>query len=191
MIRRGIRPASPATPRSPIEISLVELPCLSGATFEVAKDGAVEKRAFAPRLAASAAPAGEQTPVARPEGAAAPTAPASAESPPATEAASPSAAFAKAASALATAATQRKRAVANNCGVAPAGRRAGAGGIPVENGPRFSTKKQPAWMTVGWSGGGQVPCSLVGRLGGSCWGVPEAKAGVSGLQDVTMAGGAS
>jgi hypothetical protein len=109
------------------------LPCLSGATFEVAKDGAVEKRAFAPRLAASAAPAGEQTPVARPEGAAAPTAPASAESPPATEAASPSAAFAKAASALATAATQRKRAVANNCGVAPAGRRAGAGGCGVDS----------------------------------------------------------
>ena len=114
MIRRGITPASPATPPSPTKISLGDLPGLPGATFEVVKDGAVEQRVFAPRLAASAAPAGEQTPVARPEGAAAPTAPASAESPPAPEAASPSAALAKAASALAMAANKRERAVAEH-----------------------------------------------------------------------------
>jgi hypothetical protein len=39
----------------PTEISLVDLPCLPGATFEVVKDGTVEKRAFAPRGEASAA----------------------------------------------------------------------------------------------------------------------------------------
>lgn len=33
----------------PREISLVDLPCLPDATFEVVKDGVVEKRAFAPR----------------------------------------------------------------------------------------------------------------------------------------------
>ena len=33
----------------PHEISLVDLPCLPGATFEVVKDGVVEKRAFAVR----------------------------------------------------------------------------------------------------------------------------------------------
>ncbi len=33
----------------PHEISLVDLPCLPDATFEVVKDGVVEKRAFAPR----------------------------------------------------------------------------------------------------------------------------------------------
>jgi hypothetical protein len=32
----------------PTEISLVDLPCLPDATFEVVKDGVVEKRAFAP-----------------------------------------------------------------------------------------------------------------------------------------------
>ena len=95
----------------PSEISLVDLPCLPGATFEVIKDGAVDKRAFAPRRDAAA---GEETPVDRPEGAAAPTTPASAERPPAAEAASPSAALVKAASALALAADKLERAVVEN-----------------------------------------------------------------------------
>ena len=49
----------------PHEISLVDLPCLPGATFEVVKDGVVEKRAFAVRgeapaeLAAAAQAAAE------------------------------------------------------------------------------------------------------------------------------------
>ncbi len=37
----------------PHEISLVDLPCLPDATFEVVKDGVVEKRAFAPRTETS------------------------------------------------------------------------------------------------------------------------------------------
>ena len=41
----------------PHEISLVDLPCLPDATFEVVKDGAVEKRAFAPRADAAGATA--------------------------------------------------------------------------------------------------------------------------------------
>ena len=41
----------------PHEISLVDLPCLPDATFEVVKDGMVEKRAFAPRPALADAPA--------------------------------------------------------------------------------------------------------------------------------------
>ncbi len=38
----------------PHEISLVDLPCLPDATFEVVKDGVVEKRAFAPRVEGAA-----------------------------------------------------------------------------------------------------------------------------------------
>jgi hypothetical protein len=50
----------------PHEISLVDLPCLPDATFEVVKDGLVEKRAFAPRREAakatrSSAPAPDET----------------------------------------------------------------------------------------------------------------------------------
>ncbi len=41
----------------PQEISLVDLPCLPDATFEVVKDGVVEKRAFARRPAAPSDPA--------------------------------------------------------------------------------------------------------------------------------------
>ena len=41
----------------PHEISLVDLPCLPDATFEVVKDGVVEKRAFAPRADAAGATA--------------------------------------------------------------------------------------------------------------------------------------
>jgi hypothetical protein len=90
----------------PTEISLVDLPCLPGATFEVVKDGTVEKRAFAPRAEeAEVAPAVEAPAIEHTD---------SAEPPPAVEAASPSAALAKAASALALAADKLERAVAEN-----------------------------------------------------------------------------
>ena len=49
----------------PTEISLVDLPCLPGATFEVIKDGAVEKRAFAPRADAAATRTGGRSRSAR------------------------------------------------------------------------------------------------------------------------------
>jgi len=98
----------------PTEISLVDLPCLPGATFEVIKDGAVEKRAFAARAdAPQLEPADEATEPASADSAA-PPALASAESRPAAEAPSPSAALAKAASALARAADKLERAVAEN-----------------------------------------------------------------------------
>jgi hypothetical protein len=42
----------------PHEISLVDLPCLPDATFEVVKNGVVEKRAFAPRVDIAGATAG-------------------------------------------------------------------------------------------------------------------------------------
>jgi hypothetical protein len=98
----------------PSEISLVDLPCVPGATFEVIKDGIVEKRAFAARAAepSAALPPGE--PLDEPDGAAAKAAPASAETPPAAEAPSPSDALAKAASALAQAAHKLERAAAEN-----------------------------------------------------------------------------
>jgi hypothetical protein len=90
----------------PTEISLVDLPCLPGATFEVIKDGAVEKRAFAARA---------ELPQLEPADAAeAPASADSAESRRAAEAPSPSAALAKAASALALAADKLERAIAEN-----------------------------------------------------------------------------
>jgi len=99
----------------PSEISLVDLPCLPGATFEVIKDGAVEKRAFAPRAdAPQPEPAGEAAELASADSAAMPAALASAESRPAAEAPSPSAALVKAASALALAADRLERAIAEN-----------------------------------------------------------------------------
>ena len=100
----------------PSEISLVDLPCLPGATFEVIKDGVVEKRAFAARAAdPSATPrAPGEPPLDNAHGAAIAAAPASAETPPAAEAPSPSDALAKAASALAQAAHKLERACAEN-----------------------------------------------------------------------------
>jgi hypothetical protein len=50
----------------PHEISLVDLPCVPSATFEVVKNGVVEKRAFAAR-AQAAAPGQETAAVAAPE----------------------------------------------------------------------------------------------------------------------------
>jgi len=99
----------------PSEISLVDLPCVPGATFEVIKDRIVEKRAFASRAAEPSAtrPPGEP-PLDEPDGAAAKAAPASAETRPASEAPSPSDALAKAASALAQAAHKLERAAAEN-----------------------------------------------------------------------------
>ena len=75
----------------PSEISLVDLPCLPGATFEVVKDGIVEKRAFA----AARQEAQESR---RRRSAAAEAAPAIAADPPRASAPSPSDALAKAAS---------------------------------------------------------------------------------------------
>ena len=98
----------------PNEISLVDLPCLPGATFEVVKDGAVEKRAFARAPTRRNRPADESRCARTADSAAAPAALASAESPPAAEVPSPSAALAKAASALALAADKLERAVAEN-----------------------------------------------------------------------------
>src|SRR5271165_638654 len=46
----------------PQEISLVDLPCLPDATFEVVKDGVVEKRAFAPRADLASVTAGATEP---------------------------------------------------------------------------------------------------------------------------------
>jgi hypothetical protein len=94
----------------PMEISLVDLPCLPEATFEVVKDGVVEKRAFAPR----AAPATPSEPAAPPSAAASePVAPPEAAAKPA--ATSPAAeALQKAAFALSRAAEQLERAVEEN-----------------------------------------------------------------------------
>src|SRR5271170_1947227 len=77
----------------PSEISLVDLPCLPDATFEVVKDGVVEKRVFAK------VPAQVETPPSASVAAAAPAAEAAA--PPAP---TPADALAKAASALSQAA---------------------------------------------------------------------------------------
>ncbi len=100
----------------PSEISLVDLPCVPGATFEVIKDGVVEKRAFAARAADPGAQphAPGEPPLDDAHGAAAKAAPASAETPPPAEAPSPSDALAKAASALAHAAHKLERASAEN-----------------------------------------------------------------------------
>jgi len=87
----------------PSEISLVDLPCLPDATFEVVKDGVVEKRVFAK------VPAQVETPPSASVAAAAPAAEAAA--PPAP---TPADALAKAASALSQAAQKLERAVEEN-----------------------------------------------------------------------------
>jgi hypothetical protein len=112
----------------PTEISLVDLPCLPGATFEVIKDGAVEKRAFAARAdAPQAEPAEAAAARAAADSAAPPAALASAEPRRAAEAPSPSAALAKAASALALAAEKLERAIAENAAL-----RKAVGGLAPE-----------------------------------------------------------
>jgi len=94
----------------PTEISLVDLPCLPGATFEVVKDGIIEKRAFAgapepiPQTAEAAA-----APERVEEVASAQTAVSDAPREP-----NPSAALAKAAQALSQAARKLERAVEEN-----------------------------------------------------------------------------
>jgi hypothetical protein len=107
----------------PTEISLVDLPCLPDATFEVVKDGVVEKRAFAPparevvepdvaAVSPEAAGAGKpaEAPPANPQAATpeAPIAPEVASTP------SPAEALTKAASALSRAAQKLERAVEEN-----------------------------------------------------------------------------
>jgi hypothetical protein len=106
----------------PTEISLVDLPCLPGATFEVVKDGVIEKRAFAPRAAAEVAEAplkatvtvAESTapdPHADEPRAAAPQSPPAAAPEAAPLGPTPAEALRKAASALAQAAHKLERAV--------------------------------------------------------------------------------
>ncbi|MGD0565408.1 MAG: hypothetical protein ABSA66_20270 [Roseiarcus sp.] len=89
----------------PSEISLVDLPCLPGATFEVVKDGIVEKRAFA-----AARQEAQETPAVP----AAEAAPVIAADPPRASAPSPSDALAKAAQALSQAAQKLERAIEEN-----------------------------------------------------------------------------
>jgi len=98
----------------PTEISLVDLPCLPGATFEVIKDGAVEKRA-SPRAPNCRNPNRATQPKRSPSADSAARPPRwPRREPPAAEAPSPSAALAKAASALALAADKLERAIAEN-----------------------------------------------------------------------------
>ena len=107
----------------PTEISLVDLPCLPDATFEVVKDGVVEKRAFAPparevvdpdvaAVAPEAAGAGKPA-EARPANPHAAT-PEAAVAPEVASAPSPAEALAKAAAALSRAAQKLERAVEEN-----------------------------------------------------------------------------
>jgi hypothetical protein len=103
----------------PTEISLVDLPCLPDATFEVVKDGVVEKRAFARSAATQAAdapaateneapaPPADDPPAVQPK-----APPVHPEAAPAT--AAPAEALRKAASALSQAAHQLERAVEEN-----------------------------------------------------------------------------
>lgn len=101
----------------PSEISLVDLPCVPGATFEVVKDGVVEKRAFVAASAEGEAESVDAAPAAPPQeqeappAAAAKAAPAEAARSPAP---SPSDALAKAAQALSQAAQKLERAVEEN-----------------------------------------------------------------------------
>jgi len=83
----------------PSEISLVDVPCLPGATFEVVKDGIVEKRGFAAPTVATK----QESP-----------APAPAAPPPPPEAAQGPEALAKAALALASAADKLEKAIEEN-----------------------------------------------------------------------------
>ena len=85
----------------PTEISLVDVPCLPGATFQVVKDGVVEERAFA------AAPNNKVSQTPAPQPAASPP-------PPQASQGSSSEALAKAALAIASAADLLEKAVEEN-----------------------------------------------------------------------------
>jgi hypothetical protein len=90
----------------PTEISLVDVPCLPGATFQVVKDGIVEERAFvATAVAEPPVEKVEETPA--PEPAAPPPPPPEAPQ-------APSQALAKAALAIASAADNLERAIDEN-----------------------------------------------------------------------------
>jgi len=91
----------------PTEISLVDVPCLPGATFQVVKDGIVEERAFV--AAAVAEPPAEKVEETPAPGPAAPPPP-----PPEAPQGSPSQALAKAALAIASAADKLERAIDEN-----------------------------------------------------------------------------
>ena len=86
----------------PSEISLVDVPCLPGATFEVVKDGVVEERAFAPPTMTNTL---QETPAPQP---------AAPPPPPEASQGSSSEALAKAALAIASAADKLEKAVEEN-----------------------------------------------------------------------------
>ena len=91
----------------PTEISLVDVPCLPGATFQVVKDGIVEERAFV-AATVTEPPVGKVVETPAP-GPATPTPP-----PPEAPQALPSQALAKAALAIASAAEKLERAIDEN-----------------------------------------------------------------------------
>ena len=97
----------------PNEISLVDLPCVPGATFEVVKDGVVEKRAFAV-ASEDADSGGAAQPIAEPQAAAAKEALGDAAPPPSPTS---SAALVKAASALSEAVRKLEKATAETFGL--------------------------------------------------------------------------
>jgi hypothetical protein len=86
----------------PTEISLVDVPCVPGARFQVVKDGVVEERAFAPPVSSTKL---QETPAPQP---AAPS------PPPQASQGSSSEALAKAALAIASAADKLEKAVEEN-----------------------------------------------------------------------------
>jgi hypothetical protein len=89
----------------PTEISLVDVPCLPGATFQVVKDGIVEERAFATAVAEPTVEKVEETPA---------PGPATPPPPPPEAPQAPSQALAKAALAIASAADKLERAIEEN-----------------------------------------------------------------------------
>jgi hypothetical protein len=89
----------------PTEISLVDVPCLPGATFQVVKDGIVEERAFATAVAEPTVEKVEETPA---------PGPATPPPPPPEAPQAPSQALDKAALAIASAADKLERAIEEN-----------------------------------------------------------------------------
>jgi hypothetical protein len=101
----------------PNEISLVDLPCVPGATFEVVKDGMIEKRAFAVAPAATGLAGDSDAAAARLPAREEPPAPptrAIAVEPPPAPTPSSTAALAKAADALSQAARKLEKAIEEN-----------------------------------------------------------------------------
>ncbi len=98
----------------PQEISLVDLPCLPDATFEVVKDGVVEKRAFAARAEPLEPALAATAPAQAAESHAASAGPAEKPDEPRLASPEPSEALVKAAASLAEAALKLERAAEEN-----------------------------------------------------------------------------